>query len=81
MGPWSERRTRVRVPGLNEGPTVRAKKNFIVWSRPLCDRCVSVAEPSLNRSISAVGVYKRGVRRYTIIGATQLSRALQRHRI
>ena len=35
----------------------------------LCDRCVSVAEPSLNRSISAVGAYKRGVRRYTIIAS------------
>ena len=37
--------------------------------RPLRDRCVSVAEPSLNRSISAVGVYKHGVRRYTIIAS------------
>ena len=57
--------------------TVRIKKNLsipqclttvdIVWSRPLCDRCVTVAGPSLNRSISAVVLYKHGVRRYTII--------------
>ena len=39
----------------------------IVWSRPLRDRGGTVAGPSLNRSISAVGLYKRGVRRYTII--------------
>ena len=48
----------------------------IVWSRPLCDRCVMVVGPymcvgpSLNRSISAVELYKRGVRRYTIIACT-----------
>ena len=41
----------------------------IVWSRPLCDHCVTMAGPSLNRSISAVELYKRGVRRYTITAA------------
>ena len=45
----------------------------IVWSRPLCDRCVTVVGPSLNRSISAVGLYKRGVRRYTIIACAAVA--------
>ena len=39
----------------------------IVWSRPLCDHCVTVAGLSLNRSISAGGLHKRDGRRYTII--------------
>ena len=39
----------------------------IVWSRPLCDCCGTVAGLSLNRSIAVVGLYKRGVRHYTII--------------
>ena len=40
---------------------------YIVWSRPLCDSCVTMMRPSLNRSISVVGLYKRNVQRYTII--------------
>ena len=40
---------------------------YIVWSRPLCDSCVTMTRPSLNRSISVVGLYKRDVQRYTII--------------
>ena len=56
----------------------------IIWSRMLCDRCVTVARPSFNRSMSAVGLYCTGwplLYKCDMRGATQLSRMLQWRRV